>query len=59
MFVVFVQKRLATFYHLLLLWVSRGSLALQDPAVSGLQGEILRNLSWKKHVLSAREPVSF
>lgn len=52
MLVVFVRKRLATFYHLLLLWVSRGSLSLQDPAVSGVQGEILRNVSWKKHVLS-------
>lgn len=52
MLVVFARKRLATFYHLLLLWVSRGSLSLQDPAVSGVQGEILRNVSWKKHVLS-------
>lgn len=58
MLVVFVQERLATFYNLLL-WVSRGSLAWQEPIVSGLQGEILRNLSWKKHVLSAMEPVTF
>lgn len=53
MLLVFVQKRLATFYHLPLLWVSTGSLSSQGPAVSGHQGEILRCASWKKRVLSA------
>lgn len=55
---VFVQESLAASHHLLLLWVSTGSLSLQDPAVSGLQGGILGRVSWKKHVLSAVEPVA-
>lgn len=37
----------------LLLWVSRGSPSLPNPAGSGPRGELLRNVSWKRSVPSA------
>lgn len=56
---VFVQKSLATVHSHLLLWVSRGSPSLPNPAGSGPRGELLRNVSWKRSVPSAVQPVLF
>lgn len=50
---VFVQKSLAMVHSHLLLWVSRGSPSLPNPAGSGPRGELLRNVSWKRSVPSA------